>query len=117
MVSAASPPAIPPVPMHIGGGSSNEVSQSIRLLEEQKWRIILEHGAMGEVVAVAAFAPGPGGEAPSTPNTPATPSGAAGSGVFADGFVEIDDLVPAFDLFLELSNVVGLARQEHLCYK
>ena len=37
-----------------------EVGQSIRLLEECKWRIILEHGPLGEVCAVAAFAPGPG---------------------------------------------------------
>ena len=54
------------------------VSQSIQILEACRWRIILEHGLFGEVVAVAAFAPGPGGE--STPNTPATPMAGATPG-------------------------------------
>ena len=58
------------------------VSQSIGILEACKWRVILEHGAMGDVVAVAAFAPGPNGGSStpnSAPNTPATPAGACGS--------------------------------------
>ena len=90
------PPAMPPLGGHPGGGmglggppplphiqaggshpDEVHIHQSIRILEDCKWCIILEHGAMGEVVAVAAFAPGPGGE--STPNTPATPSGIAGA--------------------------------------
>jgi len=55
--------------------ASGDVDQSIRLLEQCKWRVILEHGAMGELVAVAAFAPG--ANESSTPNTPATPGGCA----------------------------------------
>lgn len=53
--------------------AASDLNTSIRILEECRWRVILEHGTMGDVVAIAAFAPGPGGDC-STPNTPATPS-------------------------------------------
>ena len=52
------------------------VRQSVQILEACKWRIILEHGPLGETVAIAAFAPGPNGDcsSPVTPNTPVTPN-------------------------------------------
>lgn len=59
-----------------------QVFNSIRLLEDANWRIILEHGPLGDVVAVAAFAPGPVDG--STPNTPATPSGMAGGAMSSE---------------------------------
>ena len=63
-----------------------QVHQSIKILEDCKWRIILEHGPLGEVVAVAAFAPGPDGltnldtSTPATPNTPNMLAGLAAGG-------------------------------------
>ena len=72
-----------------GHQEAMQVGTSIRLLEESKWRVILEHGPLGDVVAVAAFAPGPGD---TTPNTPATPSGLANLAMSSDN---------AFDMALQ----------------
>ena len=56
--------------------TSSDVNQSISILEGCKWRVILEHGLAGEVVSLAAFAPG-SDSAPHTPVTPMTPSALA----------------------------------------
>ena len=54
--------------------TSPDVNHSIHMLEACNWRVILEYGALGEVVSLAAFAPG---VSESTPNTPVTPSAMA----------------------------------------
>mmetsp|Transcript_81438 Transcript_81438/g.161979 ORF Transcript_81438/g.161979 Transcript_81438/m.161979 type:complete len:226 (-) Transcript_81438:4-681(-) len=51
--------------------SSPGINQSINMLEACKWRVLLEHGPLGEVVSLAAFAPG----ADSAPTTPISPHG------------------------------------------
>ena len=60
-----------------------DMHDCIQWLEASRWRVVLEHSKVGEVVAVAAFAPG-GPTAPGTPvrsDAPGTPLG----GIFGHG--------------------------------
>lgn len=83
--SPADGAAPPPI---YAASHQQDIDKSIHILENSKWRVLLEYGPAGEVVSLAAFCPGND----SAPHTPCTPS-AAVEGMMERGMGQILDRV------------------------